>query len=294
MEENQKCGFISIVGRPNVGKSTLMNHLIGQKISITSRKPQTTQQRVSGIVTLNNAQYIFIDTPGFQQLYLNKLNNLLNQSVINSLSDVDVVLFVVEALIFNQGDQNVLNLLPNNKNVILVINKQDKVDNKYELNNYIESLCQKFPFKEVLLVSARMHNGIDEVLLALNKYIPFERFLYPEDQLTDRNTKFLVSEIIREKLFRNLGDELPYSLAVNIDEFDISNPKITHINATIIVDKDNQKGMVIGNKGNKLKKISSEARVDIEKLLNNKVFLQIWVKVKNGFADQVMFLKQFE
>lgn len=294
MQDNQKCGFVSIVGRPNVGKSTLMNHLIGQKISITSRKPQTTQQKISGVLTVENTQYIFVDTPGFQKLYLNKLNNLLNQSVINSISDVDAVIFVVEALIFNQGDQNVIDLLPKNKNVILVVNKQDKAKDHAELNKFIKSVRQKFDFSDVVLVSAKTHSGMDEILKYLNKYIPESNFLYPEDQLTDKNTKFLVSEIIREKLFRNLGEELPYSLAVNIDEFDVSDSKLTKINATIIVDKANQKGMVIGKGGEKLKKISSEARIDIETLLDNKVFLQVWVKVKSGFADQATFLKQFE
>lgn len=289
-----KCGFIAIVGRPNVGKSTLMNHLIGQKISITSRKPQTTQHKINGVCTQENNQFIFVDTPGFQKLYLNKMNKILNQTVINSLNHVDVILYVVEAGLFNAGDQAVIELLPKNGNVILVINKQDKIKDQCELTNFIHHISNKFAFRHNISLSAKHHHGIDDLLDTIKPFLPEGLFLYPEDQLTDRNTKFLVSEIIREKLFRNLGEELPYNIAVNIDEFSIKDPKLTRINATIIVDKDNQKGIVIGKGGEKLKKISSEARIDIEQLLDNKVFLQVWVKVKSGFADDAKFLKQFE
>ncbi len=289
-----KCGFIAIVGRPNVGKSTLMNHLIGQKVSITSRKPQTTQYKINGILTKESTQFIFVDTPGFQKLYVNKLNNILNQSVIQGLAGVDTVLYVVEAGLFNAGDEAVIDLLPKKSNVILVINKEDKVKDKVELANFIAHVSSKFEFKNHVLVSAKQHLGLEQLLDLVVPDLPYGAFLYPEDQLTDRNSKFLVSEIIREKLFRNLGEELPYNLTVNIDEFSIKDPKLTRISATIIVDKDNQKGIVIGKGGEKLKKISSEARLDIEQLLDNKVFLQVWVKVKSGFADDAKFLKQFE
>ncbi|MBP9743706.1 MAG: GTPase Era [Burkholderiales bacterium] len=291
---DSRCGFIAIIGRPNVGKSTLMNHLIGQKISITSRKPQTTQHKIKGVFTENNYQFIFVDTPGFQKRYLNKFNNLLNQAVIDSLSQVDVILYVVEAGLFNAGDEAVIALLPPDRPVILVVNKQDKIKDKGELKKYIAEISTKFPFKDVVQLSAKHHAGIDEMLGAIKPYLPLGQFLYPMDQLTDRNTQFLVGEIIREKLFRHLGQELPYNIAVLVDEYSTSDPKLTRISATILVDKINQKGMVIGKDGAKLKIISSEARLDIEHLINCKVFLQVWVKVKSGFAGETAFLKQFE
>ena len=296
MTENMKthCGFIAIVGRPNVGKSTLMNHLVGQKISITSRKPQTTQHKINGVLTEGNNQYVFVDTPGFQKRYINKLNNLLNLAVVNSLSNVDVVLYVVEAGLFNPGDEAVIELLPKEGNVILVINKQDKLKDKDELAKYIYTISGKFHFKYVIGLSAKHHLGLDELLKAITPCLPKGPFLYPDDQLTDKNTKFLVSEIIREKLFRHLGQELPYSVAVNIDEYSTKEPLLTRISATILVDKPNQKGIVIGKNGEKLKSISTEARMDIEQLIDCKVFLQVWVKVKTGFADEAKFLKQFE
>ncbi|MFN7094389.1 MAG: GTPase Era [Burkholderiales bacterium] len=297
MVNNQKeptyCGFVAIVGRPNVGKSTLMNHLIGQKVSITSRKPQTTQHKVNGVLTTGNQQYVFVDTPGFQKRYLNKLNTLLNQSVINSLTSVDAVLMVVEAGVYNAGDDEVVALLPQHANVVLVVNKEDKLKDKYELANYIKSVRSKFAFKDAVTVSAKHHLGMEQILSAIRPSLPLSEFLYPEDQLTDRNSKFLAAEIIREKLFRYLGQELPYSLAVEINEF-MYKEDITHISATIFVDKDNQKGIVIGKGGEKLKKVSSEARTDMEHLFASKVFLQVWVKVKSGFADDAKFLKQFE
>lgn len=288
------CGFIAIVGRPNVGKSTLMNHLIGQKISITSRKPQTTQHKINGVLTTGNNQFIFVDTPGFQKRYLNKLNDLLNLAVVNSLVNVDVVLYVVEAGLFNQGDEAIIPLLPKDKNVILVINKQDKLKDKEELSRFIYTISGKFAFKQVIGLSAKHHLGIEELLNTITPYLPKGQFLYPDDQLTDKNTKFLVSEIIREKLFRHLGQELPYSIAVIVDEFSTKDPLLTRISATILVDKSNQKGIVIGKNGEKLKGISTEARMDIEQLVDCKVFLQVWVKVKTGFADEAKFLKQFE
>ncbi len=287
------CGLVSIIGRPNVGKSTLMNHLIGQKVSITSRKPQTTQHKVNGVVSLGQYQYIFIDTPGFQKRYLNKLNTLLNKSVINSLSNIDAIVFVVEAGSFNEGDEEVVALLPEGANVFLVVNKKDKIKDKYHLEDYVKEVKLKYPFKDVLVVSAKQHFGIEDLLNQIKSVFPSGEFLYPVDQLTDKSSQFLCAEIIREKLFRYLGEELPYSLAVEIDDFKLDG-ELNRISATIIVDKEKQKPIVIGRGGEKLKKISSEARVDMEKLLHNKVFLQVWVKVKSGFADDLKFLSQFE
>lgn len=291
--DKKRCGFISIIGRPNVGKSTLMNHLIGQKVSITSRKPQTTQHRINGVLTVDDCQYIFVDTPGFQTRYINKLNSLLNKSVVNSLSNVDIIIWVIEAGIFNVADEAILNIIPKQSNVFLVINKQDKYKEKHLLTKFIDEIRNKYQFKSILSISAKHNFGTQELLNELKSGLPFGDFLYPEDQLTDKNSKFLASEIIREKLFRYLGEELPYSLAVEINEFK-ETPDLFRISALIIVDKPNQKGIVIGAKGEKLKKISMEARIDMEKLFANKVFLEVWVKVKSGFADDAKFLSQFD
>ena len=292
--QNTRCGFIAIVGRPNVGKSSLMNHLIKHKISITSRKPQTTQRKIYGIVTADNTQYIFVDTPGFQTQYINALNKRMNQAVINVLSDVDVILYIVEAGIFNPGDEAVLALLPPTAHVILIINKKDKIKDKMLLDKYMQQLTPKFNFKHTLFVSAKHHLNVDAIYPELQLYLPVGPFLYTVDQITDKDQRFLCSEIIREKLFRHLGQELPYNVAVIIDEYNITNLALTRISATILVDKFNQKGIVIGKGGEKLKLISSEARIDMEVLLKNKVFLQVWIKVKNGFANDIKFLQQFE
>lgn len=293
MTNNTYCGFVAIVGRPNVGKSTLMNHLIGQKISITSRKPQTTRHKVTGVYTSDDVQYIFVDTPGFQKLNLNKLNLALNQSVVNSLTNVDVILYVVEAGLFNLGDKEVLSLLPKNANVILVVNKKDKLKNKQELDAFVSEVAKEYPFKNVMTVAAKHDTGTSELLSVTKKFLPESVFLYPEEQLTDKSSSFMASEIIREKLFRSLGEELPYSLMVEIDKFEVQ-PKITRIYATIVVDRDNQKPIIIGKGGEKLKKISMESRLDMEKLFDSKVHLEVWVKVKKGFADELKFLQQFE
>lgn len=293
MTDSTRCGFIAIVGRPNVGKSTLMNHLIGQKVSITSRKPQTTRHRVTGVLTEEKTQYIFVDTPGFQKQYLTKLNQALNQSVVNSLNNVDVIVYVVEAGIFNAGDEEVLGLLPKSANIILVVNKKDKYKDKSELGTFVQEVSGKFDFKRVITVAAKHNHGIEELLPAIKAYLPESIFLYPEDQLTDKSSKFMASEIIREKLFRTLGQELPYNLMVEIDKFE-QTVKLCRIFATIIVDRENQKPMVIGKGGEKLKKISIDSRMDMERLFNCKVHLEIWVKVKSGFADDLKFLQQFE
>ena len=291
--ESKHCGFVAIIGRPNVGKSTLMNHLIGQKISITSRKPQTTRHKVTGVLSSGDAQYIFVDTPGFQKKYISKLNTALNQSVVNSLNSVDAIVFVVEAGIFSASDQEVLELLPQEANVILAINKQDQFKDKYELAKFKDEAAQLFPFKSIILVSAKQHTGIEDLLLSVKPHLPESVFLYPDDQMTDKSSKFLASEIIREKLFRHLGEELPYSLTVEIEKFE-ELENIYKIHAIIIVDKDNQKGIVIGKGGEKLKKISTAAREDMEVLFGIKIFLDVWVKVRSGFADELKFLQQFE
>jgi GTP-binding protein Era len=271
-----------------------MNHLIGEKVSITSRKPQTTRHKITGILTLDNCQYLFIDTPGFQKKYLTKLNTLLNQSVIESLTDVEVIVWVIEAGIFNQADQEILNLLLKLRNakVILVINKQDKLKDKLALNSFIQSVTSIYNFVDILAISAKHHTGIEDLLELIKPHLSVGEFLYPEAQLTNKSDKFMASEIIREKLFRYLGEELPYSTMVEIENFKEEDNLIT-IYANVIVDKENQKAIVIGKKGEKLKKIAMEARLDLEKLFLKKVFLKTFVKVKSGFAESIHFLNEF-
>ena len=285
-----RCGFVAIVGRPNVGKSTLLNHLIGQKISITSRKAQTTRHRVTGIYTDAVSQFIFVDTPGFQTKHRNALNDAMNRSVRDTLGDVDVVLFVVEALKFGAADAEVLPLLPTNRPVWLVVNKIDKHE-KGLLLPFMQQMAEKFDFAGIVPVSAQRGQQMEQLLDAIRPNLPQGIPLYPEEQITDKSERFLAAEIVREKLFRLLGEELPYSINVEIEKFE-EEGNLRRIHAAIYVDKQNQKAIVIGKGGVKLKEIASAARIDMEKLFDAKVFLEIWVKVKSGWADDVRFIKQ--
>ena len=297
MDLSFKTGFVAIVGRPNVGKSTLMNHLIGQKISITSRKAQTTRHRITGILTDAQTQFIFVDTPGFQSQYRNALNQAMNRSVTTTLQDVDVVVFVIEAMRFDAKDQAVLKLLPHNRPVILVINKVDTVDNKAALIPFIQKVSEVFNFHAIVPLSAAKAQKLEVLLGAIRPLLPQGSPLYSEEELTDRSERFLAAEIIREKLFRLLGDELPYLMTVEIEQFEEGVTErgrpIRRIHAAILVDNDNQKAMVIGKKGEKLKKIASQSRVDMEKLFNDKVYLEVWVKVKSGWADDTRLIRQY-
>jgi GTP-binding protein Era len=290
--EAHRCGFIAIVGRPNVGKSTLMNHLIGQKVSITSKKAQTTRHRVTGIHTTAAAQYIFVDTPGFQLHHGGALNETLNKSVKETLGDVDCVFFVVEALRYTDADKTVARLLPKNTPVILVINKGDKVADKYRLQDFIASMQSEFDFAGVEVVSAKHGQRLSDLMESTLAHLPESVPLYPEDMVTDKTTQFMLTEIVREKLFRYLGEELPYSMNVEIELFE-ETPTLISVHAVVLIDKESQKGIVIGSGGERLKKISTEARLDMEKQLDSKVFLKVWVKVKTGWADDVRFLKDF-
>jgi GTP-binding protein Era len=291
-EHTTHCGFVAIVGRPNVGKSTLMNHLIGQKVSITSKKAQTTRHRVTGIRTEQDAQYVFVDTPGFQTHHRSALNDVLNKSVKETLSSVDCVLFLVEALRWTQADKDILPLLPANTPVILVVNKLDRAKDKLALEEFINRVRQDFAFSGVEAVSAKHGQRLSELLLQVKPSLPESVPLYPEDMVTDKSERFLASEIVREKLFRYMGEELPYSMNVEVEQFEMDGA-MRRIHIAILVDKEGQKGMVIGAGGEKLKKISTEARLDMETLFDGKVFLQAWVKVKSGWADDVRFLKEF-
>ena len=289
-----RCGFVAIVGRPNVGKSTLMNHLIGQKISITSKKAQTTRNRVTGIYTDDTAQFVFVDTPGFQTKHRNALNDRLNQNVTEALSGVDAVVFVVEAMRFTDADRIVMEQLPTNTPVILVINKIDK--NKAGntgLQEFIDQISAEFKFAGHETVSAKHGLGIANLLARLRPYLPQSVPMYPEEMVTDRSSRFLATEIVREKLFRHLGEELPYAANVAVEQFEEEEDGLYRIYIAVLVDKDGQKAIIIGKGGEKLKKISTEARLDMEKLFETKVFLKVWVKVKSGWADDARFLQEF-
>ena len=288
--DTQHAGFIAIVGRPNVGKSTLLNHLIGQKISITSRKAQTTRHRITGILTEGATQYVFVDTPGFQTQHSNALNQSMNRVVTSSLREVHVVLFVIEARHFDERDQQVLELLPKDRPVILVINKADLMKDKNELLPFIEKVAALRKFDAIVPVSARQDKQLDTLLAAVHPYLPEGEHLYAEDDITDRNERFLAAEILREKVFRFTGEELPYSVSVVIEQFK-EEGRLRRINAAILVDKDAHKVMLIGHKGEKIKEIATQARLDMEKLFDGKVFLEVFVKVRSGWADSAHMLK---
>lgn len=289
-EEIRRAGYIAIVGRPNVGKSTLLNKLVGQKISITSRKAQTTRHRVLGIRTDPQVQYVFVDTPGFQTRHGGRLNTALNRSVRQTLADVDAVIMVVEAGKFNQGDKQVLSLLPEDRPVLLVVNKQDEVKDRAAMLEYLQKVSESRPFAEIVPVSAKHDTGLDELLKTLARYLPEGEALYGEDDVTDQTEKMLAAELIREKLFRLCGEEIPYATAVVIDKFEEAG-RLRRIFATILVDRDSQKAIVIGKGGEKLKAISTQARLDMEKVFDARVFLEVWVKVKGGWSDDVRVLK---
>ena len=288
----QRCGLIAIVGRPNVGKSTLMNALVGQKISITSRKAQTTRHRITGIRTVGEAQYVFVDTPGFQTKHGTTLHRTLNRTVLASLSDVDVVLFMVEAGRFGLDDAKVLSLLPAGKPALLVANKLDAVARRNDMLPWLRGMQERHAFAEFVPMSAQKETDVERLLGILKPYLPEQPWLHEEDALTDRSDRFLASEIVREKLFRLTGDELPYNATVVIDKFE-EEGAMRRISATIIVERDAHKGMVIGEKGERLKRIGTEARVELEKLLDAKVFLELWVKVRSGWADDESHLRAY-
>jgi len=290
MTQHFKAGFIAIVGRPNVGKSTLLNHLIGQKISITSRKAQTTRHRIIGIRTDNDVQYVFVDTPGFQLQHQNALNRAMNRTVTQSLADVDAVLFVVEALHFDSRDEQVLAMLPKDRPVLLVINKVDRVENKDRLLPFIERMSTLFPYTAIVPVSASHNLQLDTLLQALRGLLPENPAAFDEDEITDRSERFLAAEILREKVFSLLGDGIPYAISVEIEKF-VTEGNLRRIFAAIIVDKETQKPILIGKKGEKLKEISTQARLDMEKLFGSKVYLEVWIKVKSGWADSERAVK---
>ena len=288
----QRCGLVAIVGRPNVGKSTLLNALVGQKVSITSDKAQTTRHRITGIRTVEAVQFVFVDTPGFQTRHGNALNRNLNRTVRSVLSDVDVVLYVVEAGRFTPDDAKVLELLPKDKPVLLIANKQDEVKHRADLMPWMAAMRERRDFAQFVPMSAKKAADVERLLGIVAPYLPEQAWFYEQDTLTDRSERFLASELIREKLFRLTGDELPYSCTVVIDKFE-EQGHLRRIAATIVVERDAHKGMVIGEGGEKLKRIGSEARQELERLWDAKVFLELWVKVRSGWADSEEHLRSY-
>ena len=295
--EEQRCGLIAIVGKPNVGKSTLMNALVGQKISITSRKAQTTRHRITGIRTREETQFVFVDTPGFQTKHSTALNKSLNKTVMGAIGDVDLILFVVEAGSFTLGDAKVLSLFKPGIPTLLIANKLDRVHRRGDIAPWLRDMQERHPFTEFVPMSAKKRDDIQRLLGICAPYLPQQPWFYGADELTDRSEKVLASETVREKLFRFTGDELPYTSTVVIDKFDEEpSPKFgrfMRIAATIVVERDGHKAMVIGAGGERLKMISTEARQELEKLLNAKVFLEVWVKVRSGWADDAARVKSF-
>lgn len=287
MNENSetRCGFIAIVGRPNVGKSTLLNHLLEQKISITSRKPQTTRHRITGIKTEGVVQFVYVDTPGLHKDQKRALNRAMNATVAEVLKDVDVVLFVVERLVFNDEDEMVLQAMEKLKiPVLLLINKCDQIENRERLLPHIQKIAAKRNFAEVIPIAVLTGHNLDTVQSCVAKYLPQGPFMFPEDQITDRSSKFLAAELIREKITRQLGDELPYDVNVEIEKFVVEG-QVIHIHGLILVDKPGQKQIIIGHEGDRLKTIGKAARLDMEIAFDSKVMLHLWVKVKTGWAD---------
>ncbi|MFZ7275748.1 GTPase Era [Avibacterium endocarditidis] len=291
-EQPTYCGFIAIVGRPNVGKSTLLNKILGQKISITSRKAQTTRHRILGIQTDGPYQAIYVDTPGLHIEEKRAINRLMNRAASSAIGDVDLIIFVVDGTHWNADDEMVLNKLRRAKApVVLAINKIDNIKDKEGLLPFITEISQKFDFKAIIPISAQRGNNVQELEKIVRESLREGVHHFPEDYVTDRSQRFMASEIIREKLMRFMGEELPYSVTVEIEQFKTNERGTYEINALILVERDGQKKMVIGNKGQKIKVIGTEARADMERLFDNKVHLELWVKVKSGWADDERALR---
>ncbi|KPK37078.1 MAG: GTPase Era [Gammaproteobacteria bacterium SG8_47] len=285
-----RSGYVAIVGRPNVGKSTLLNHILGQKISITSRKPQTTRHRIRGIKTTATAQAVYVDTPGIHHHQSRAMNRLMNRAAAAALADVHVVVMVVEAMAWQDDDDLALSeVSKSGQPVILVVNKVDKVADKSKLLPFLESCASRGSFAEVIPVSAFRAEDVARVEAAVARLLPEGPAEFPEDQVTDRSLRFIAAELVREKLMRRLGQEVPYQLTVEIEEFS-EGPELTRIGAVIWVEKRNQKGIVIGAGGERLKQVGQEARQELEQLMDTKVFLRLWVKVKEGWSDDLKAL----
>jgi GTP-binding protein Era len=288
---DSRCGFVAIVGRPNVGKSTLLNHILGQKLSITSRKPQTTRHQVLGIKTVGLSQVIYVDTPGMHEEEPRALNRYMNKAATSALKGVDVVVFVVDQLNWTTADELVLEKLSSlTCPVILAVNKVDRIEKRESLLPHLEMLSKKRDFAEIIPLSALKEMNLEPLEKSVAGFLPQSVHFYPDDQITDRSERFMAAEMVREKITRQLGAELPYSVAVEIEEFRQAD-KTLHISALILVEREGQKKIIIGDKGERLRRIGQEARVDMERLFDGKVMLRLWVKVKRGWADSDRALK---
>lgn len=281
----QKCGTITVIGRPNVGKSTLINHILGEKISITCRKPQTTRHQILGIKTEGDVQCIYVDTPGMHKSGKRALNRYMNRSAKNTIFDVDCVAFLIDSDKWTDEEDFIVSELHKTESpVVLVINKVDMIKNKNELLPLIEKLSKKFKFADIVPVSAKHNKHLDHLETTFGKFLPYADFMFDEDQITDKSMRFIASEIIREKLMRTLGDEIPYDITVEIEHYK-TEKELIDIAAIIYVARSSQKAIIIGKNGGKLKEIGKQARIDIENMLDKKVFLRLWVKVKTNWAD---------
>lgn len=288
--EGHRTGTVALAGRPNVGKSTLLNRLVGQKLSITSPRAQTTRHRIVGIVSQPEAQFVFVDTPGLQSRHTGRLNRALNRAAFEVVGSVDVVVLVVEALRFGAQDRAVLARVPRGRPVILAINKVDTIADKTRLLPFIDEVSRVHPFAAIVPISARTGRQVPELLAAIRPHLPAGSSMYAEEDLTDRSERFLAGEFLREKLFRLLGDELPYATAVAVEHFEATG-NLRRIGASIIVDRPGQKAIIIGQRGEKLKTIATQARQDMEKLFESKVYLEVWVRVRRGWADDPRALR---
>lgn len=293
MAETQfRSGYVAIIGRPNVGKSTLINRVLGQKLCITSRRPQTTRHRILGIKTAEDSQLIYVDTPGLHIDDKRAMNRYMNRAAASSIDDVDVILFLVDGMNWTDEDERVLDRLKEHAKapVILVINKVDKLADKDMLLPHIEQLSTQFNFSNIVPISARKGVNVEQLEGEIKQLMPEGELIFPEDQLTDRSSRFLAAELVREQLFRHLGQELPYSITVEIEQFD-DEEKLYRIGAVIYVERDGQKSIVIGKKGGLLKSVGKDARIEMQSLFGRKVFLRLWVKVREGWGDNERMLK---
>ncbi|MBD9424845.1 MULTISPECIES: GTPase Era [unclassified Pseudomonas] len=286
-----RCGYVAIVGRPNVGKSTLLNHILGQKLAITSRKPQTTRHNMLGIKTEGDVQAVYVDTPGLHKHNDKALNRYMNRSASTALKDVDVVVFVVDRTRWTDEDQMVLEKVQYVKcPILLAVNKADRLDDKSELLPHLEWLATQLPQAEVVPISALHGQNLDTLERLVAENLPESEHFFPEDQITDRSSRFLAAELIREKIMRQLGAELPYQITVEIEEFK-QEGRVLHIHGLILVERDGQKKIIIGDKGERIKRIGQDARKDMEVLFDSKVMLNLWVKVKGGWSDDERALR---
>jgi GTPase len=286
-----RCGYVAIIGRPNVGKSTLLNNILGLKLSITSRKPQTTRHQILGVKSIDEGQFIYVDTPGIHRGEEKAINRYMNKAATSVIHDVDVLLFLVQALKWTDEDQMVLDKLEHvDAPVVLVVNKTDKVEDKNELLPFLQSMNEKYSFSNIVPASAKKGTNLDELEKIVLDLLPENAAFFDKEQYTDRSIRFLAAEIIREKLIRELGKELPYQTTVEIEKY-TEKEKLTEIHALILVETKGQKNIIIGNKGARLKSIGTKARKDMERLIDQKVFLQLWVKVKAGWSDSESALR---